>query len=251
KGVFTSGRIVAVKRLRPEYYGGNVKKFDKERRILINVKHPNIVRVYGTCCTKRLKVLVLQYVPNGTLDIKLHQSGSSLHWSSRIDIAAGIAQALAYLHGEWKGKRHPMFWETKASSVLLDDDYNARLTDFRLAKAKPEDNTKTPFSGSIGYTAPAECLSGNRTLPGEVYSFGTLLLEIVTGIRPCDADASQGGLPGLVRQAFPRSVRSIFDPQLGDDVRRVEYFDQMTRCTRIGLICTNELPEERPSMQNV
>ncbi|XP_024515352.1 LRR receptor-like serine/threonine-protein kinase GSO1 [Selaginella moellendorffii] len=149
KGVFPDGNQVAVKRLRPEFHNTKTNSnFNLERKLLLDVKHPNIVQVLGSCNSGNLKVLILENMPNGNLDMH-----PNLPWSHRMDIAGGVAQALAYLHGEWQGA-NPMHCDLKASSVLLDEKFNAHITDVRLANQSSTIISDGTFSGSIGYMPP-------------------------------------------------------------------------------------------------
>ncbi|XP_024520313.1 phytosulfokine receptor 2 [Selaginella moellendorffii] len=196
KGVFLNGKTVAVKRLRPEYYNDNNKIFDEERRFLKAVNHPNIVKYLGACSSPRLKVLVYEHMANGTLDMHLHKERgglSSLSWSSRMNIAAGVAQGLAYLH-EYATDIEP-------------------------------------------------------TTEGEVFSFGTLLMELLTGTEPAAPVENdvEGGLQGIMERAFPDNLQSVLDPAIMGGAS----YDQIVLCTKIALDCTKANPEERPKMEDV
>ncbi|EFJ13273.1 hypothetical protein SELMODRAFT_25482, partial [Selaginella moellendorffii] len=243
KGVFPDGNQVAVKRLRPEFHNTKTNSnFNLERKLLLDVKHPNIVQVLGSCNSGNLKVLILENMPNGNLDMH-----PNLPWSHRMDIAGGVAQALAYLHGEWQGA-NPMHCDLKASSVLLDEKFNAHITDVRLANQSSTIISDGTFSGSIGYMPPAEyALSTVPTKAGDVYSFGTLMMELLTGVKPDASMPMDSNLQAMVRQAFPDKLHSVLDPQILD----YNFRDQITMCTKIALHCTNDLPIDRPSMRDV
>ncbi|EFJ08881.1 hypothetical protein SELMODRAFT_24896, partial [Selaginella moellendorffii] len=253
KGVFLNGKTVAVKRLRPEYYNDNNKIFDEERRFLKAVNHPNIVKYLGACSSPKLKVLVYEHMANGTLDMHLHKERgglSSLSWSSRMNIAAGVAQGLAYLHGEWN-EPQAMHCDLRGRSVLLDDKFNAHISDIRskntsLAFTNPEKSIGT----STGYLPPAEYATDiEPTTEGEVFSFGTLLMELLTGTEPAAPVENdvEGGLQGIMEQAFPDNLQSVLDPAI---MGRASY-DQIVLCTKIALECTKANPEERPKMEDV
>ncbi|XP_002990056.2 putative leucine-rich repeat receptor-like serine/threonine-protein kinase At2g24130 [Selaginella moellendorffii] len=276
KGVFLNGKTVAVKRLRPEYYNDNNKIFDEERRFLKAVNHPNIVKYLGACSSPKLKVLVYEHMANGTLDMHLHKERgglSSLSWSSRMNIAAGVAQGLAYLHGEWN-EPQAMHCDLRGRSVLLDDKFNAHISDIRskntsLAFTNPEKSIGT----STGYLPPGGhtfifscfflllfshlCITDGAeyatdiepTTEGEVFSFGTLLMELLTGTEPAAPVENdvEGGLQGIMEQAFPDNLQSVLDPAI---MGRASY-DQIVLCTKIALECTKANPEERPKMEDV
>ncbi|XP_002990733.2 LRR receptor-like serine/threonine-protein kinase FLS2 [Selaginella moellendorffii] len=276
KGVFFNGKTVAVKRVRPEYYNGEGKLFEEERKFLKAMSHPNIVKYLGACSTPKLKVLVYEHMSNGSLDMHLHKERagiSSLSWSSRMDIAAGVAQGLAYLHGEWKEPQ--MHCDLNGSSVLLDDKFNARIADIRSKNAsKHFTSLETNIGRSTGYHPPGEkcdfffmtCFSliilavhfkggaeysitNEPTPEGEVFSFGTLLMELLTGTEAAGPvkNGVKGGLQGIMDRAFPDNLQCVLDPAILNGASH----DQIVLCTKIALDCTRTNPEERPKMEHI
>ncbi|PIN02940.1 Serine/threonine protein kinase [Handroanthus impetiginosus] len=149
--------------------------------------HPNLVKLIGYCCEDEHRLLVYEYMARGNLENHLFRRyTSSLPWLKRMKIAVDAAKGLAFLHGEQK----PVIYrDFKTSNILLDADYNAKLSDFGLAKDGPDgDDThvSTRVMGTHGYAAPEYVMTGHLTTRNDVYSFGVVLLELLTGKRAVD-----------------------------------------------------------------
>ncbi|KAI7984843.1 Serine/threonine-protein kinase RIPK [Camellia lanceoleosa] len=151
------------------------------------LRHPHLVKLIGYCCEDEHRLLVYEYMARGNLENQLFRRYSiSLQWSTRLKIAIGAAKGLAFLHGE---EKPVIYRDFKASNVLLDADYTAKLSDFGLAKDGPEgDETHvtTRVMGTHGYAAPEYIMTGHLTAMSDVYSFGVVLLELLTGRRVVD-----------------------------------------------------------------
>ncbi|XVF04408.1 hypothetical protein REPUB_Repub05bG0079900 [Reevesia pubescens] len=183
KGVLTDGRVIAVKQLSSKSKQGN-REFVNEIGMISALQHPNLVKLYGCCIEGNQLLLVYEYLENNSLARALFgrdEQRLNLDWSTRKKICMGIARGLAYLHEESRLKI--VHRDIKATNVLLDKDLNAKISDFGLAKLDEEENThiSTRIAGTIGYMAPEYAMRGYLTDKADVYSFGIVLLEIVSG----------------------------------------------------------------------
>ncbi|CAN0924261.1 Probable serine/threonine-protein kinase PBL21 [Linum grandiflorum] len=190
KGRLPNGQIVAVKQLNTEGMQGN-QEFIVEVLMLSLLHHPNLVTLTGYCTAGDQKMLVYEYMPMGSLENHLYdvEPGTEpLDWSTRMKIAVGAARGLEYLH--CKTSPPIIYRDLKSANILLDNDFNAKLSDFGLAKLGPVgDNThvSTRVMGTYGYCAPEYAMSGKLTLKSDIYSFGVVLLELITGMKAMDS----------------------------------------------------------------
>nr|XP_016446480.1 PREDICTED: proline-rich receptor-like protein kinase PERK1 isoform X1 [Nicotiana tabacum] len=186
KGILTDGSIVAVKSLKSGS-GQGEREFQAEVEIISRVHHRHLVSLVGFCIADGQRMLVYEFVPNGTLEFHLHGKGRPvMDWETRLKIALGSAKGLAYLHEDC----HPriIHRDIKAANILLDNNYEAMVADFGLAKLTEDTNThvSTRVMGTFGYLAPEYASSGKLTEKSDVFSFGVMLLELITGRRPLD-----------------------------------------------------------------
>ncbi|KAJ9692345.1 hypothetical protein PVL29_011414 [Vitis rotundifolia] len=186
KGVLPNGREVAIKHLKAGS-GQGEREFQAEVEIISRVHHKHLVSLVGYCTTGAQRMLVYEFVPNGTLQHHLHGMGRpTMNWATRIKIALGSAKGLAYLHEDC----HPkiIHRDIKAANILLDHNFEAKVADFGLAKFASDTDThvSTRVMGTFGYLAPEYALSGKLTDKSDVFSFGVVLLELITGRRPID-----------------------------------------------------------------
>ncbi|KAL8265158.1 hypothetical protein R6Q59_023288 [Mikania micrantha] len=248
KGNLETGEVIAVKKLAKDNKDQNKEKeFLIELGILGHINHPNTASLVG-CCLEKGLYLVFNYYPNGTLSSALHgKRAKHIEWPERYKIALGIARGLHYLHTCCKHRI--IHRDIKASNVLLGPDFEPQISDFGLAKWLPSQWTHhavIPVEGTFGYLAPEYFMHGIVDEKTDVFSFGVLLLEIITGRMPIDSDKRN-----LVLWAKPLmesgDIRRLADSNLAD----VYDFDQMRRLALIASCCVQQSSELRPSMTEV
>ncbi|KAL2232113.1 UNVERIFIED_CONTAM: putative serine/threonine-protein kinase PBL21 [Sesamum indicum] len=195
KGRLESGLVVAVKQLNLEGLQGN-QEFIVEVLMLSLLHHPNLVNLIGYCTDGDQRLLVYEFMPMGSLENHLFDvepGQKPLSWSTRLKIAVGAARGLEYLH--CKANPPVIYRDLKSSNILLDNDFNVKLSDFGLAKLGPVgDNThvSTRVMGTYGYCAPEYAMSGKLTLKSDIYSFGVVMLELITGRKAIDCTRMPG-----------------------------------------------------------
>ncbi|EEF39418.1 receptor serine-threonine protein kinase, putative [Ricinus communis] len=184
-----TNQVVAVKQLDRNGFQGN-REFLVEVLMLSLLHHPNLVNLVGYCADGDQRILVYDYMPNGSLEdhlLDLAPGKKPLDWKTRMKIAEGAARGLEYLH---ESANPPVIYrDFKASNILLDEDFNPKLSDFGLAKLGPtgdKTHVSTRVMGTYGYCAPEYALTGQLTSKSDVYSFGVVFLEIITGRRVID-----------------------------------------------------------------
>ncbi|CAL5342052.1 unnamed protein product [Camellia sinensis] len=245
KGVLSDGAVIAVKQLSAKSKLGN-REFVNEIGMISALQHPNLVRLYGCCIEGNQLLLIYEYMENNSLARALfgrEEHCLKLDGPTRKRICVGIARGLAYLHEESRLKI--VHRDIKATNVLLDKDLNAKISDFGLAKLDEEENThiSTRIAGTIGYMAPEYAMRGYLTDKANVYSFGIVALEIVTG---------KGNTNYRPREEFVYlldwgNLLSLVDSNLGPDYPKQE----ATNMLNVALLCTNISPSLRPSMSSV
>ncbi|ANM60094.1 proline-rich extensin-like receptor kinase 10 [Arabidopsis thaliana] len=192
KGVLPDERVVAVKQLKIGGGQGD-REFKAEVDTISRVHHRNLLSMVGYCISENRRLLIYDYVPNNNLYFHLHAAGTpGLDWATRVKIAAGAARGLAYLHEDC----HPriIHRDIKSSNILLENNFHALVSDFGLAKLALDCNTHitTRVMGTFGYMAPEYASSGKLTEKSDVFSFGVVLLELITGRKPVDASQPLG-----------------------------------------------------------
>ncbi|XP_014520896.1 probable L-type lectin-domain containing receptor kinase S.5 [Vigna radiata var. radiata] len=228
--------------------------FLSELTIINRLRHKNLVRLLGWCHRNGVLLLVYDYMPNGSLDNHIfREEGSNttaLSWPLRYKIIAGVASALNYLHNEYDQK--VVHRDLKASNIMLDSDFNARLGDFGLARAL--ENDKTSYAelegvhGTMGYIAP-ECFhTGRATRESDVYGFGAVVLEVVCGQRPWTKNEGYECLVDWVWHLHrEQRILDAVDPRLGNDC----VAEEAERILKLGLACSHPIASERPKMQTI
>ncbi|XP_009592152.1 putative serine/threonine-protein kinase PBL3 [Nicotiana tabacum] len=246
-----SGMVIAVKKLKPEGFQGH-KEWVTEVNYLGQLRHPNLVKLIGYCIEGDDRLLVYEFMPKGSLENHLFRRGPQpLTWSTRIKVAIGAARGLAFLHD---AKEQVIYRDFKASNILLDAEFNAKLSDFGLAKAGPtgdRTHVSTQVIGTQGYAAPEYVATGRLTSRSDVYSFGVVLLELLSGRRALDK-TKVGVEQNLVDWAKPylgdkRKLFRIMDTKLGGQ------YPQKGAYTAANLAwqCLSNEPKLRPRMSEV
>ncbi|KAJ6829912.1 putative serine/threonine-protein kinase PBL3 [Iris pallida] len=181
-----TGMVVAIKKLKPEGFQGH-KEWLTEVQYLGQLHHPNLVKLIGYCSDGDNRLLVYEYMPKGSLENHLFKrSAQPLSWAIRMKIAVGAAKGFTFMHD---GECQVIYRDVKASNVLLDSEFNAKLSDFGLAKAGPtgdDTHVSTQVMGTHGYAAPEYVATGRLSAKADVYSFGVVLLELLSGRRALD-----------------------------------------------------------------
>ncbi|XP_019161187.1 PREDICTED: putative serine/threonine-protein kinase isoform X1 [Ipomoea nil] len=251
RGALKDGTCVAIKCLSAESKQGT-NEFLTEINTISNTLHPNLVKLIGCCVEGRNRILVYEYLENNSLANALLGTSSKhiyMDWPKRAAICLGIASGLAFLHEE--AEHHIVHRDIKASNILLDRNLNPKIGDFGLAKLFPDNVThvSTRVAGTIGYLAPEYALLGQLTKKADVYSFGVLVLEIISG-RSSSYDAFGEDLLILVEWTWKLREEGrlveIIDPELR------EYPEaEVTRFIKVGLFCTQAASQKRPDMKQV
>ncbi|KAM0055715.1 putative protein kinase RLK-Pelle-PERK-1 family [Helianthus debilis subsp. tardiflorus] len=201
KGMLADGTEVAVKELK---IGGGQgeREFTAEVEIISRIHHRYLVSLVGYCVSENKRLLVYEYVPNNTLYYHLHD------WPTRMRVASGAARGIAYLHEDCNPR--VIHRDIKSSNILLDKNFEARVSDFGLAKlAADVTHVTTRVMGTFGYMAPEYARSGNLSEKSDVFSFGVVLLELITGRKPVDA-SQRSGDEGLVEWVSHRNTEYFF-----------------------------------------
>lgn len=252
KGIIPeTGAIVAVKRCS---HGGTQGRdeFLSELSIIGTLRHRNLVRLHGWCQEKGEILLVYDYMPNGSLDKSLFESLTPLPWCHRRKILMGIASALAYLHQECEAQ--VIHRDVKASNVMLDEGFNARLGDFGLARQIEHDKSPdaTVTAGTMGYLAPEYLLTGRATEKTDVFSFGAVILEVACGRRPIEKNVG-AGVSGNNLVEWVWGLHNQGRIVEAADVRLQGQFNEgeMRKVLLVGLLCSHPDSLSRPTMRNV
>ncbi|XP_027097414.1 proline-rich receptor-like protein kinase PERK8 [Coffea arabica] len=254
KGHLVDGREVAVKQLN---IGGGQgeREFRAEVEIISRIHHRHLVSLVGYCISDSRRLLVYDYVPNNTLYFHLHGEGRPvMDWTMRVKIAIGAARGIAYLHEDC----HPriIHRDIKSSNILLDNNFEARVSDFGLAKLCQDANTHvtTRVMGTFGYMAPEYASSGKLTEKSDVFSFGVVLLELITGRKPVDASQPLGeeSLVEWARPLFSYALESEQFDELVDPRLEKNYVDsEMFRLIEVAAACVRHSSAKRPQMGQV
>ncbi|XP_016492237.1 phytosulfokine receptor 1-like [Nicotiana tabacum] len=252
KAILRDGRKVAIKRLSGDY-GQMEREFQAEVESLSRAQHPNLVHLQGYCKYRTDRLLIYSYMENGSLDYWLHEKVDGpalLDWDMRLQIAQGAARGLAYLHQACEP--HILHRDIKSSNILLDENFEAHLADFGLARLiLPYDtHVTTDVVGTLGYIPPEYGQASVATYKGDVYSFGVVLLELLTGKRPmdpCKPRASRDLISWVIQLKKQKRETEVFDPL----VYNKQHAQEMLLVFEIACLCLHESPKIRPSSQQL
>ncbi|KAL6959831.1 putative serine/threonine-protein kinase pix13 [Sarracenia purpurea var. burkii] len=248
-----SGMMVAIKKLNHESMQG-FEEWQSEVNFLGRLSHPNLVKLLGYCWEDQELLLVYEFMQRGSLENHLFRRGSAtepLSWDIRLKVAIGAAKALAFLH---TSEKKVIYRDFKASNILLDGNYNAKISDFGLAKLGPaagNSHVTTRIMGTYGYAAPEYIATGHLYVKSDVYGFGVVLLEMLTGLRALDMNRSRGR-QNLVDWAKPllpnkRKLKLIMDARIEG-----QYSSKAAvLAAQLTLHCLESEPGKRPSMKEV
>ncbi|XP_038906031.1 probable serine/threonine-protein kinase PBL23 isoform X1 [Benincasa hispida] len=255
KGVFESTKqVTAVKQLDRNGFQGN-REFLVEVLMLSLLHHPNLVNLVGYCADGDQRILVYEYMAKGSLEDHLLDIASDkppLDWKTRMKIAEGAAKGLEYLH---ESANPPVIYrDFKASNILLDEEFNPKLSDFGLAKLGPtgdKSHVSTRVMGTYGYCAPEYALTGQLTTKSDVYSFGVVFLEIITGRRVID-NARPTAEQNLITWAQPlfkdrRKFTLMADPKLEGNYPVKALYQALA----VAAMCLQEEASTRPLISDV
>ncbi|KAI3423149.1 Protein kinase domain-containing protein [Psidium guajava] len=270
-----TGQMLAVKRLRGETQNPDAESvFNSEVETLGRICHGNIVKLLCTCLAEESRLLVYEYMVNGSLGDVLHgpKSGAFLDWRQRFAIALGSAQGLAYLHHDCVPAI--VHRDVKSNNILLDEEFAPQVADFGLAKELQQEATATgdglmsKVAGSCGYIAPEYAYTMKVNEKSDVYSFGVVLLELITGKRPndpsfgknkdivkwvteallstpeADGDGNRDGEPGCCHGDLAQLVDPTLSPSSSE-------YEEIEKVLNIALSCTSAQPNDRPNMRRV
>ncbi|WJX61268.1 putative serine/threonine-protein kinase pix13 [Trifolium repens] len=249
-----SGMIVAIKKLKSDSVQG-IQEWQSEINFLGRISHPNLVKLLGYCTDGDEFLLVYEFMPRGSLESHLFKRNPNLEplsWNTRLKIAIDAARGLAFLHSS---EKQIIYRDFKASNILLDVDYNAKISDFGLAKFGPSgenSHVTTRIMGTYGYAAPEYIATGHLYVKSDVYGFGVVLLEMLTGLKALD----------LKRPTKKQNLVEWINPYLSDktklkgnvvDYRLDGQYSPKAAFETAQLIlkCLESDPKKRPSMEDV
>ncbi|KAG8060713.1 hypothetical protein GUJ93_ZPchr0002g23632 [Zizania palustris] len=252
-GTMDDGNEIAVKLLTREDRGGD-REFIAEVEMLSRLHHRNLVKLIGICIEQNKRCLVYELIRNGSVESHLHGADKPkdmLNWDVRIKIALGAARGLAYLHED--SNPHVIHRDFKASNILLEEDFTPKVTDFGLAREAT--NGTLPIStrvmGTFGYVAPEYAMTGHLLVKSDVYSYGVVLLELLSGRKPVSMSDTNGP-QNLVTWARPllchkEGLERLIDPSLNGNFK----FDDVAKVASIASMCVHTDPSQRPFMGEV
>ncbi|XP_027906457.1 receptor-like serine/threonine-protein kinase ALE2 isoform X1 [Vigna unguiculata] len=254
KGVLNDGRDIAVKVLKRDDQRGG-REFLAEVEMLSRLHHRNLVTLFGICIEKQTRCLVYELVPNGSLESHLHGADKEtdpLDWNARMKIALGAARGLAYLHED--SNPCVIHRDFKASNILLEYDFTPKVSDFGLARTALDERNKhisTHVMGTFGYLAPEYAMTGHLLVKSDVYSYGVVLLELLTGRKPVDL-SQPPGQENLVTWVRPlltskEGLQMIIDPVVKPNIS----LDIVVKVAAIASMCVQPEVSQRPFMGEV
>ncbi|XP_021313526.1 receptor-like serine/threonine-protein kinase ALE2 isoform X2 [Sorghum bicolor] len=252
EGILEDGERVAIKVLKRDDQQGT-REFLAEVEMLSRLHHRNLVKLIGICTEGHSRCLVYELVPNGSVESHLHDKGAArFDWDARLKIALGAARALAYLHED--SSPRVIHRDFKSSNILLEHDFTPKVSDFGLARTalgEGNEHISTRVMGTFGYVAPEYAMTGHLLVKSDVYSYGVVLLELLTGRKPVDMlrPAGQENLVAWAGSLLTSrdGLESIIDPSLGSSIP----FDSIAKVAAIASMCVQPEVDQRPFMGEV
>nr|TKW05284.1 hypothetical protein SEVIR_7G166000v2 [Setaria viridis]TKW05286.1 hypothetical protein SEVIR_7G166000v2 [Setaria viridis] len=247
------GRVIAIKRAKKEHFVSLRAEFSNEVTLLKTIEHRNLVQLLGYIDKANERIIITEYVSNGTLREHLDgQHGLVLGFNQRLEIAIDVAHGLTYLH--LYAEKPIIHRDVKSSNILLTEGFRAKVADFGFARTGPtepgQSQIQTDVRGTAGYVDPEYLRTNHLTIKSDVFSYGILLLEILSGRRPIEV--RRGATERItVRWAFNKynrgNIRDILDPMLTEVVNE----DILNRIFDVAFQCVAPTREDRPHMKEV
>ncbi|KAL9247290.1 hypothetical protein vseg_020735 [Gypsophila vaccaria] len=254
RGTFDDGEQVAVKVLKRDNRDG-AREFLSEVEMLSRLHHKNLVKLLGICTEEHVQCLVYELVPNGSVESHLHgaeKEAAPLDWATRVNIALGAARGLAYLHED--SSPCVIHRDFKSSNILLEHDFMPKVSDFGLATTALNGGNQpipTQVIGTFGYVAPEYALTGHFLVKSDVYSYGVVLLELLTGRKPVDF-SNPSGQENIVAWAQPfLTSKEGLDLIMDSSLRPIISFDSFSKVAAIASMCVQPEVSRRPFMGEV